>query len=44
VRGWTDTTPEQWLDVFNQNVVSMVRMIRLLVPQMRQLGWGRIID
>jgi 3-oxoacyl-[acyl-carrier protein] reductase len=44
VRGWTDTTPKQWLEVFNQNVVSMVRMIRLLVPQMRQLGWGRIIQ
>src|SRR6185503_12405002 len=44
VRGWTDTTPTQWLDVFNQNVVSMVRMIRLLVPQMKPLGWGRIIQ
>jgi 3-oxoacyl-[acyl-carrier protein] reductase len=39
VRGWADTTPTQWLDVFNQNVVSMVRVIRLLVPQMRQLGF-----
>jgi len=44
VRGWADTTPEQWLEVFNQNVVSMVRMIRLLVPQMRRLGWGRMIQ
>jgi 3-oxoacyl-[acyl-carrier protein] reductase len=44
VRGWADTTPNQWLDVFNQNVVSMVRMIRLIVPQMRKLGWGRIIQ
>jgi NAD(P)-dependent dehydrogenase (short-subunit alcohol dehydrogenase family) len=44
IRGWADTTPQQWLEVFNQNVVSMVRMIRLLVPQMRQSGWGRIIQ
>jgi 3-oxoacyl-[acyl-carrier protein] reductase len=44
VRGWTDVTPQQWLDTFNQNVLSMVRMIRFLVPQMRQLGWGRIIQ
>lgn len=44
VRGWADATPQQWLDTFNQNVISMVRMIRLLVPQMRQLGWGRIIQ
>jgi len=44
VRGWADTTAQQWLELFNQNVISMVRMIRLLVPQMRQSGWGRIIQ
>src|SRR5438093_11128792 len=44
VRGWDDTTPKQWLDGFNQNVVSMVRMIRLLVPQMKQLWCGRTIQ
>jgi 3-oxoacyl-[acyl-carrier protein] reductase len=44
VRRWTDLTPQQWLDTFNQDVLSMVRMIRLLVPQMKQLGWGRIIQ
>src|SRR5439155_7765374 len=44
VRGWADATPQQWLELFNQNVLSMVRMIRLLVPQRRRLGWGRIIQ
>jgi 3-oxoacyl-[acyl-carrier protein] reductase len=44
VRGWADATPQQWLDTFNQNVLSMVRMIRLLSPQMRKQGWGRIIQ
>src|SRR5438093_4213931 len=44
LRGWADATPQQWLDTFNQDVLSMVRMIRLLVPQMKQLGWGRIIQ
>ncbi len=44
VRGWADLTSQQWLDTFNQDVISMVRMIRLLVPQMKQLGWGRIIQ
>ena len=44
VHGWTDATPRQWLDTFNQNVVSMVRMIQLVAPQMRRLGWGRIIQ
>jgi 3-oxoacyl-[acyl-carrier protein] reductase len=44
VRGWADATPQQWLDTFNQDVLSMVRMIRMLVPQMKPLGWGRIIQ
>jgi len=44
VLGWMNTTPDQWMQLFNQNVVSMVRMIRLLVPQMKKLGWGRIIQ
>lgn len=44
VLGWADATPQQWLDTFNQDVLSMVRMIRSLVPQMKQLGWGRIIQ
>lgn len=44
VLGWMETTPDQWMQLFNQNVVSMVRMIRLLVPQMKKLGWGRIIQ
>jgi len=44
VRGWADATPQEWLDTFNQDVLSMVRMIRLLVPRMKPLGWGRIIQ
>jgi 3-oxoacyl-[acyl-carrier protein] reductase len=44
VHGWEDATPQQWLATFNQNVLSMVRLIRLLAPQMKQLGWGRIIQ
>jgi len=43
VRGWADATPRQWLETSDQDMLSMVRMIQLLVAQMRQLGWGRII-
>jgi len=42
--GWIDTTAEQWVQLYNANVVSMVRMIRLLMPQMKESGWGRIIQ
>lgn len=43
-RGWLEGTPEDWLDLFNVNVVAMVRMIQAFLPQMKKLGWGRIIQ
>lgn len=43
-RYWLQTTPETWLDLFNTNVVAMVRMIHAFLPQMKLLGWGRIIQ
>lgn len=42
--GWMDSTIDQWVQIYNTNVVSMVRMIQLLMPQMKELGWGRIIQ
>ncbi|HZO67382.1 MAG TPA: SDR family NAD(P)-dependent oxidoreductase [Kribbellaceae bacterium] len=43
-RGWDDTTPQEWLDLYRVNVVAAVRLIQLLVPAMRTRGWGRIIQ
>ncbi|MGH2415212.1 MAG: SDR family NAD(P)-dependent oxidoreductase [Microcystaceae cyanobacterium] len=43
-RGWMDTPPDAWASVYNTNVISIVRMIQLLVPQMKELRWGRIIN
>ncbi|MDQ0888558.1 3-oxoacyl-[acyl-carrier protein] reductase [Paenibacillus sp. V4I9] len=40
---WTDATADEWSETYNVNVVSGVRMIQRLVPQMRDLNWGRII-
>lgn len=40
---WTDATPAEWADTYNVNVVSGVRMIQLLVPAMRERGWGRVV-
>jgi len=42
-QSWTDANASDWLDIYNANVVSYVRMIQRLVPQMKTLGWGRII-
>jgi len=41
---WMDVTAKEWLDTYNSNVVSGIRMVQRLLPQMRQLGWGRIVQ
>ncbi|MFI0779426.1 SDR family NAD(P)-dependent oxidoreductase [Streptomyces sp. NPDC021212] len=41
---WESAEPAAWLDAVNGNVVSAVRMIRALVPQMRERGWGRVVN
>lgn len=40
---WTDATPEDWRTTYETNVISGVRMIRHLVPRMRERRWGRVI-
>ncbi len=41
---WTDATVDDWRDTYEANVLSGVRMIKRLVPQMRERGWGRVIQ
>ena len=40
---WGEATADDWLDIYNNNVVSYVRMVQRIVPQMKKLGWGRVI-
>ncbi|MEV6900324.1 SDR family oxidoreductase [Amycolatopsis sp. NPDC051372] len=40
---WTEATPEDWRDTYEGDVISGARMIRHLVPQMRERKWGRVI-
>ena len=42
--GWFDQSAAAWNDLYNQNVGSMVRMIHRLVPAMKDLKWGRVIQ
>lgn len=42
--GWLQGSPQDWIDLLNTNVISMVRMIQAFLPQMKTLGWGRIIQ
>lgn len=41
---WTEATVADWAETYNTNVISSVRMIQRLVPQMRERHWGRIIQ
>lgn len=43
-RSWTSLTSRDWIDTYQHNVVSGVRMIERLVPGMRERGWGRVIQ
>ncbi|MEJ2737215.1 MAG: SDR family oxidoreductase [Anaerolineae bacterium] len=39
-----ETAPSGWLDSYNTNLLSMVRLIQHLLPPMQEQGWGRIIS
>jgi 3-oxoacyl-[acyl-carrier protein] reductase len=41
---WADTNVSSWLSSFDRNVLAAVRVSTLLLPQMRQARWGRIIN
>jgi NAD(P)-dependent dehydrogenase (short-subunit alcohol dehydrogenase family) len=41
---WVETDPAEWTSVYNNNVVSAVRMSRRLAPLMAERQWGRIIN
>ena len=41
---WSKSSNEDWLDAFEKNVMSAQRLIAHWLPQMRQRGWGRIIN
>ncbi|MDX1616739.1 MAG: SDR family NAD(P)-dependent oxidoreductase [Candidatus Promineifilaceae bacterium] len=39
-----ETPASGWLDSYDANVLSMVRLIQRLLPPMKERGWGRIIN
>lgn len=41
---WFATEIEDYLETFQCNVLAAVRLIRALVPPMRERGWGRVIN
>jgi NAD(P)-dependent dehydrogenase (short-subunit alcohol dehydrogenase family) len=41
---WFETSPESWRSFYEADVLSAVRLIHAVVPRMRDVGWGRIIN
>lgn len=41
---WSTVTTEQWLELYQRNVLSATRLIQAVLPEMKQAGWGRIIQ
>lgn len=40
---WMQSTAAEWLDLYNANVGSVVRLVTQLVPGMVERHWGRVI-
>lgn len=43
-RPWLQVSVEDWRDSYNVNVLAYVRMIHRLLPAMKTLGWGRMVQ
>lgn len=41
---WKSASAQQWVELYNQNVGSLVRLVVPLVSSMREQGWGRVIN
>ena len=37
-------TDEQWLAAINSNLLSVIRLSTLVIPDMKAKGWGRIVN
>ena len=41
---WDSGSTEDWLDMYQKNVLSVARLVQGIVPQMKQRAWGRIVN
>jgi len=42
-RNFEDITDEEWMTMFEVNVMSGVRLCRFYFPKLKEKGWGRIV-
>ena len=43
MKPWLQSTAAEWLDLYNANVGSVVRLVTQLVPPMVERKWGRVV-
>jgi 3-oxoacyl-[acyl-carrier protein] reductase len=43
MKPWLQSTATEWVDLYNDNVGSVVRLVTLLVPSMVERKWGRVV-
>ena len=41
---WASSGTDDWLDMYQQNVLSAARLSKLVIGNMKARGWGRIIQ
>jgi NAD(P)-dependent dehydrogenase (short-subunit alcohol dehydrogenase family) len=41
---WDTATTEQWLDMYEKNMLCVARLVQGIVPSMQIAGWGRVIN
>lgn len=41
---WEETPIEVWIESYNRNVLSGVRLLNRVIPRMKKAGWGRVIN
>lgn len=41
---WQNTTTEDWLNAYQKNTLSIVRLVQGLTPAMIKRGWGRVVN
>ncbi len=41
---WDNLDAAAWIDQYDKNVASIVRVVKHILPPMRERGWGRIIQ
>ncbi len=41
---WLELTTDDWIDIYQKNTLSIMRMVQMFVPTMKANGFGRIVN